>query len=143
ARKLGAMAGERRHPRHDLIDIGADAVIRHDGCETLEPEGAHLGQHGTLVRHRLSHHDVERADPIAGDEQQRYLVNLVNLANLPATEEREREFALDQHARHTSTSAVAVAGAAAVMARIRSGRTRSRKSSTCCGARPTYAAGSS
>ena len=49
------------------------AVMKCEGTtprQPLEPERADLGEHRALAGDRLAHHDVERAHPVAGDEQQ-------------------------------------------------------------------------
>ena len=99
--QLLAVRGKRRNPSDDLRDVGREEVVRHHGFQSREPERAHLRQHRTFVGHRLAHHDVERADAVAGHEQQRAVVNLVDLADLPAAQQREWQLARDQHPGHT------------------------------------------
>ena len=112
--ELLAMCSEFRHAANDLIDVGAEAVVGHHCGEKLEPEGAHLREYRALVWHGLSHDDVERADTIAGDEQQGRIIDGVDFADFTAPHERKWKFALEQNpTRHTSTSAAAAAGAAA------------------------------
>src|SRR5437660_7321630 len=111
--------------------------------EQLEPEVAQLGQYGALVRHGLVEDDVERADAIARDHQQGRGVDLVHLTHLAPAQQRQRQPAGDERRAHTFTSAGAAAGATASISRIMSGITWLRNSSTCSGARPTYADGSS
>ncbi len=88
---------ERRHTRDDFVGVGRQEVMRHDGFEALEPECTQLGEYGALEGHRFAHDDVECAHAITGDKQQRALVDLVHLPNLPATQEREGQLALHQY----------------------------------------------
>src|SRR2546430_12499590 len=74
---------------------------------------------------------------VAGDEEQRVRVHLVDLAYLATAQQRERQSARDERRDHTVTSAAAAAGAAASIWRSTGGTTSSRNSSTCWGARPT------
>src|SRR2546427_33114 len=132
-----SMPEERRDPLRDLVSVGRQEVARHHGGELPEPEGAELGQHRALVRHRLLQDHVERAHAVAGDEEQRVRVHLVDLAHLATAQQRERQRARDERRGHTVTSAAAAAGAAASIWRSTGGTTSSRNSSTCWGARPT------
>src|SRR3989442_7358314 len=146
ARKGRAERFEAREPLRNLVRVGREEVVRDDGREPPEPEGAELGEHRSLVRHGLAHHHVERAHPIARDQEQRVPVDFVHLADLAAPDEGQGEPAGDQRHRHTVTSAVAAALGGGATASIRwstGGTTCCRNSSTWRGARPTYPAGSS
>ena len=115
-------------------------VVRRDhAAEALEPERAHLGEHRALPRDRLAHDDVERAHPVAGDEQQVVGVDLVDLAHLAAAQQRQRQPALGQRSRRASYPHLRAAGLRRerpARARAAAGGTRSRNSPTCCAARP-------
>jgi len=109
------MVGELRNPGHDLVRVGREKMAGDDVCEALEPEGAQLREHGTLVRHGLPEDDVECADAIARHQQERVSVDLVDFAHFTAAQEREGQRARDERSRHTLTSAAAAAGATASM----------------------------
>src|SRR5438105_3744822 len=143
ARKGRAQRLEGGNPRDYLVGIGGEEVARDHRRQPLEPERAELREHRALVRHGLPQHHVERAHAVARHEQQGVGVDLVHLTHLPPPHERQGEGARDQGSGHTFTSAVAMAGATASIRCSTPGSTRSRKSSTWRGARPTYAAGSS
>src|SRR5437763_7306277 len=145
ARKARAERFEGWHARDDLVRIGRQEMARQHARELPEPEGAELGEHRSLVRHRLAHHHVERAHPVARDQKQDVPLDRVDLSHLAAPDEGEGEPARDERCRHTVTSAGAAApgGATASMRCSTGGTTCSRNSSTWRGARPTYPAGSS
>jgi hypothetical protein len=64
--------------------------------QPLEPECADLGEHWSLTGHRLAHDHIERADPIAGDDEQAVGVDFVDLSDLTLAEERQGQPALNQ-----------------------------------------------
>jgi len=45
-------------------------MVRHERCETLEPEKGNLREHFAFARNAVGHDDVEGGDAVAGDEQQ-------------------------------------------------------------------------
>ncbi|ABA49009.1 hypothetical protein BURPS1710b_0998 [Burkholderia pseudomallei 1710b] len=87
-----------RAPLHllDLVGgddrLGRDArqMVRDDVREPVEPEVRHLVQHAALVRNRLAHDDVERRQAIGRDDQELVVAERVVVADLAATEERQR-----------------------------------------------------
>ncbi len=138
ARQLGADASQLRYAVDDFSGSRGDVVRGKYVGQALEPEGTDLSQHCALVRHRLPHHHVERAHPIARDDQKMLVVYLIDLAHLSPAKQRERQPALHQRGLrpHTTTS-VASASAASGRARPSSGcRYSSMNSGTCCAALP-------
>src|SRR3954466_318181 len=75
-RQLGAGAFQLRYTVDDLSGSRGDIVRGKYVGEALEPEGTDLGQHGALVRHRLPHHHVERAHPVACHDQKMLVIYL-------------------------------------------------------------------
>ena len=66
-------------------------MVGDDAAQLPEPERAHLGEHGPFPGNGVGKHDVERADAIGGDQQQRVLVDGVDLAHFAAANQRERQ----------------------------------------------------
>ena len=61
-----------------------------DVFQVLEPERRHRGQHPTLARDGLGHHDVERGDAIGRDHQQPAVAGVVDVAHLAGVQMIER-----------------------------------------------------
>ena len=70
------------------VRIGRDEVVRDDRRGLGEPEARQPGEHPALVGDRRGQDDVERADPIGGDEQQPTVVERVQVADLAGADER-------------------------------------------------------
>ena len=121
-RQLGAGAFQLRYSVDNLSGSCGDIVRGKYVGQALEPERTDLGQHGALVWHRLPHHHVERAHPVARHDQKMLVVYLIDLAHLSPAKQRERQTALHQRRLrpHTTTS-VASASAASGRARASSG----------------------
>src|SRR6185369_7031668 len=105
----------------------------HIFLEPAKPPSRDLSEHGTLVRDRLGHDDIERAHPIGRHEEQAegiYLIHLADLAPSQVTQGKGRQPS-DGHIRTSSRSAMLISERAST-----GPTTSSRNSSTCCGARP-------
>src|SRR6185369_14931907 len=97
------MIAKRRHGGDNLVDVRRDHVMVNIALELREPPRGDLREHGTLVRDRLRHHDVERADTIGRDEQQAIVVDDIHLAHFAAAQMPQRQW-LELSDRHTRTS---------------------------------------
>ena len=75
--------------RYDALGIDAGQVVGHYMAEPVEPEIGQGVEHASLVGDRLGHHDVERAEPIGGDDQQLVAADGVGVAHLAAVHERQ------------------------------------------------------
>ncbi len=75
---------------HHALGCYARHMIRHDMAELVEPEIGHLVQHHALARNRFIHHDVERRQPVAGDDQDLVVADCVVVAHFAASEQRKR-----------------------------------------------------
>src|SRR5260221_55573 len=138
-RKRRPMRTEGRHGGDDVVGRRRQHVVRHLGLELLQPPRGDLCEHRPFVRDALAHDDVERAHAIAGHEQQAPGVNLVDLAHLSASQQRQRK-AVDGGGGHTRRSSCT--GASDSGAPIKGATTSERNSSTCSGARPMKRRGS-
>src|SRR5207247_7933060 len=107
---------------------GGEKVARDHRREALEPARAQLGQQRARVGNGRPQDHVERAHPVTRHEQQRLGVDLVDLADFAAADEREGKGAGDERDRHTVSSAAAAAGGTASLRCRTSGRTRARTS---------------
>ena len=80
-------AGEVLALRVRAERVGVDEVVGDDAVGLLEPEVGDLREHDALVRDRRRQDDVERREPVAGDDEHlvgRVLVHVAHLA--PADE---------------------------------------------------------
>ncbi len=57
--------------------------------QMVEPKRRDGGQHPALVGNRLVHHDIERRQPIARDDEEIVVPRVVDVADLAAVQERE------------------------------------------------------
>jgi hypothetical protein len=81
----------RRELRGVVVDGRGHEVVGHQVRELAEPPQGQAGEHRALVRDRGREHDVVRRDPVGGHQEQVVVVDGVELADLAAGDQRERE----------------------------------------------------
>jgi hypothetical protein len=91
---------EPRHFRLDFVVRNRDQVIRRKRTAILQPPRSDLSEHGTFVRNRLWHHHIESADAIRGNDEQPIVADIVDVANLAAPDQWERQFSLRNRGTH-------------------------------------------
>ncbi len=69
--------------RFDFLDVGGEQVVRL--VQTVEPEGADLGEHAPLVGNAGGQHPVEGADAVGADQQQ-FVAQVVDIAHFAAAD---------------------------------------------------------
>ncbi len=87
ARACCARAGRRPASSPGMSSTRSESRWFGTMCSvSREPEGGDPGEHAPLVRDRRRQHDVERRDPVGGDQQQLAVARVVQLAHLARAE---------------------------------------------------------